>query len=243
MYKQSSTDIPLSPEEQQEASHLFGRSLFSAIQLAKENALRRRMLSSIGDEEDDSVLKIPLPAHLMPQPKIAEDFEDPGLLSRALKIQNHPIQMLLGGQRGFGDAKKDFYMSEKARIQKDLMNAQKDYIELLGRIKTGSADESTPCVDAFCNGIAHEVMFEKVSSVAEDTQIEEGSIKRLLGDVAGLAKKPFQPAIDTAASGLLGTGAGAAYLTYMLRKKMREEPDSYMEDSSLPTRVELEPYA
>ena len=242
MQKQSSTNIPLSPEEEQEASNLFGRSLFSAIQLAKENALRKQMLSSRADEEDANVLKIPLPAHLMPQTKFAEDFEEPGMLSRAFRMQNHPIQMLLGGQQGFGDAKKDFYSSEKARIQKDLMNAQKDYIELLGRIKTGSVDEATPCTDAFCNGIAHEVMFEKVSSVAEDTQIEEGSIKRLLGDVAGLAKKPFQPAIDTAASGLLGTGAGAAYLTYMLRKKMREQPDSYMQDS-LPTRVELEPYA
>jgi hypothetical protein len=241
MQKQSSTNIPLSPEEEQEASHLFGRSLFSAIQLAKEKALRSRMLSARGDTEDANVLKIPLPAHLMTQPKIAEEFEDPGMLSRAFKMQNHPIQMLLGGQQGFGDAKKDFYMSEKARIQKELMSAQKDYIDLLGRIKTGSEYEDTPCVDAFCNGIAHEVMFEKVSSIAEDTQIEEGSVKRLLGDVAGLAKKPFQPAIDTAASGLLGTGAGAAYLTYILRKKMREQPDSYMQDA-LPTRVELEPY-
>lgn len=243
MLKLSSTPLPLSPEEHQEASQLFGRSLFSAIQLAKENALRARALSSRANESDDeNVLKIPIPAHLMPQRKVAEDYSpDSGMLSRAFKMQSHPIQMLLGGQQGFGDAKKDFYMDEKARIQKDLMHAQKEYIDLLGRIKTGS-DENTPCVDAFCNGVAHEAIFEKEASRADDTQIEEGSIRRLMGEVGGLAKKPFQPAIDTAASGLLGTGAGAAYLTYMLRKKMREQPDSYMQDT-LPTRVELEPYA
>jgi hypothetical protein len=64
----------------------------------------------------------------------------------------------------------------------------------------------------------------------------------MLGDVMNVAKKPFQPAIDTAATRLLGTAAGSAYLTYLLRKKMREEPESYMQES-LPTRVELQPYA
>jgi hypothetical protein len=63
----------------------------------------------------------------------------------------------------------------------------------------------------------------------------------MIGDLLGVVKKPFKPAIDTAAGGLLSTGTGAAYLTYMLRKKMRENPDKFMEEK-LPTRVELEPY-
>lgn len=242
MLKQSSTPIPLAPDERQQASELFGRSLFSAIQLAKENEMRQRMLAKKYDDEGEAgVLKIPIPQALMPQQKVAENsFEVPGLLSRAVRLQSHPIQLLAGGQQGFGDAKKDFYMDEKARIHKELAAAQKEYIDLLSRIKTG--EEATPCVDAFCNGMAHEAIFEKEASVADDTAVEEGSVRRLLGEAGGILKKPFQPAIDTAASGLLSTGAGAAYLTYMLRKKMREEPDNYMNEA-LPTRVELEPYA
>jgi hypothetical protein len=76
----------------------------------------------------------------------------------------------------------------------------------------------------------------------QEPEIEDGAIRRLLGDTLGVVKKPFQPALDTAATGLVGTAAGGAYLTYLLRKKMREEPENYMSES-LPTRVELEPYA
>jgi hypothetical protein len=241
MLKKSSTEIPLSPEESQEASALLGRSLFSAIQLAKEQEARKRLMLTKLENEDPNVLRIPLPAELLPSAKVAEDS---GLLSRALKTQNVPVQLLLGSQQGFSDAKRDFYFQEKQRIQKELAKAQAEYIDVLRQIKTGSEKENiaTPCVDSFCNGIAYQLMFEKEAEALEDTDIEEGSLRRLLGEVGGVVKKPFQPAIDTAASGLLSTGAGAAYLTYMLRKKMRENPEAYTEEN-LPTRVELEPYA
>jgi hypothetical protein len=241
MIKSSSTDLPLSPEEAQEASNLFGRSLFSAIQLAKEKELRKVLEKKYSGFDDANVLRIPLPAELMPSAKVAEDASD-GFLSRALKLQDHPVRSLLASQQGFSDAKKDFYNSEKARIHKELARAQKEYIDTLHRIKTGAekAELSTPCVDAFCNGMAYQVMFEKEAADPNDTDIEDGTIMRLLAQAGGLAKRPFQPAIDTAASGLLGTGAGAAYLTYMLRKNMREPRD--LPEEQLPTRVELEPY-
>ena len=241
MNKEASTALPLSPEEQYEASRLFGRSLFSALQLAREKEARRQA-EMLGEHpfEDEKVLRVPVPAHLMPHPqKVASDG---GFLSRALGAQTHPLRMVSGGQEGFRDAKKDYYLSEKARIQQELMDAQREYIDLLGKIKTGS--ENTPCVDAFCNGIAYAASFEKDAMHNDDVGIEEGSVRRLLGDAGGFARKhtPFvDPAIDMAASGLLNTGAGAAYLTYLLRKKMRDEPEPYMRDH-LPTRVELQPY-
>ena len=242
MNKQSSTQLPLSPEEQYEASRLFGRSLFSALQLAREKEKRRQAeMMSEYPSEDENVLRVPIPEHLMPHP--VKTASDGGFLSRALGAQTHPLRMVSGGQEGFRDAKKDYYLQEKARIQQELLSAQKEYIDLLGRIKTGS--ENTPCVDAFCNGIAYAATFEKDAMHNDDVGIEEGSVRRLLGDTASFARKhtPFvDPAIDMAASGLLNTGAGAAYLTYLLRKKMREEPEPYMKDS-LPTRVELQPYA
>ena len=357
-HKQASTPLPLSPEESQEASQLFGRSLFSALQLAREQE-RRKMQERAEMFSDDGTLRIPIPAEMLPaRDKIAEDptaheeelnvakapmsllgaaagggagaalrnqsrgfmhgakrtlqggllgaaaglgggalldslinekikqrqdgslqwrnnpaaaealdklkeeeklrqmqaelemppekiayaegYQDsPGFLARAFKSSNEPLRMLSGGQEGFRNAKRDYYMQERERIQKELMDAQKEYISTLSRIKTGS-DNETPCVDAFCNGIAHTTLFGKTADFQEP-EIEEGAVKRLLGDTLGVAKKPFEPALDAAATGLVGTAAGGAYLTYLLRKKMREEPEKYMNES-LPTRVELEPY-
>ena len=172
--------------------------------------------------------------------------DDSGIFSEAFhSIHNSPVRMLVGGQQGFRDAKKDYYMQQKDQIQKDLMRAQKEYIDVLSRIKTGEeqTNPTTPCVDAFCNGIAHMTLFGKTASFREedDIPIEQGSIGRLLGSTASTIASPLKPAGTAVAKGLLGTGAGAAYLTYLMRKKMREEPDNYMEDH-LPTRVELQPY-
>jgi hypothetical protein len=331
-HKKASTPLPLSPEETQEASQLFGRSLFSALQLAKEQE-KRKLLERQEMFKDDGTLRIPVPVSMLPvRDKMAQDNESsedvnvtkaplallggiagggagsalrnqsrgflhgakrtmqggllgaaaglgggalldalinekikqrnlrlaldndsekmastesygdsPGLFARAFRTSNEPLRMLSGGQEGFSNAKRDYYMQERARIHKELMDAQKEYINTLSRIKTGSAEIETPCVDAFCNGIAHTTLFGKTADFQEP-EIEEGAIKRLLSDTLGVAKKPFQPAMDAAATGLVGTAAGGAYLTYLLRKKMREEPEKYMNES-LPTRVELEPYA
>jgi hypothetical protein len=362
-----STPIPLSPEEAYQASQLLGRSLFSALQLARENEARNRKANPYAD---DNVLRIPFPAHLMPQKaaslkdapyqtapsdiepvpaegdvahikrnigkylgsyggtaagagigtamalrknsrglgaaaagagkgglvgallgtglgslldqataksykqkvldsgevkrklvqqmydsgelenilnspenryKMAEDIDpDAGVFARAFNTQQHPARLLLGGQSGFRDAKKDYYMRQRANIDKDLMHAQQEYIDLLSRIKTGS-EEETPCVDAFCNGVAHMTLFGKTASY-EDVDISDGSVKRLAGDMLGGLKHPFRPVADMAAQGLLNTASGTAYLTYLMRKQMRDRPDSYMEESQ-PTRVELQPYA
>jgi hypothetical protein len=365
-FKTASTPIPLSPEEQYEASQLLGKSLFSALQLVKEQQRKKNMQMS-GDASfggDDKVLKIPIPSNLMPaktanednapyigaedpyapaegkgllphiqrnigkyvgsyggamlgaglgarrelakNPSVgvarmlrrsgkkgilggllgtlagsafdqstkedyrekaiqaqmqrqqmlqnmydtdamgykqgeAEEAHEPGILGRAFKAQQNPLKLLAGGQSGFRDAKKNYYMRQRANIENELADAQREYIDLLGKIKTGGEQGETPYVDAFCNGIAHTTLFGK-EAASEDTDIADDSMKRLMGGVLNQAKKPFQPAIDTAASGLLGTGTGAAYLTYLLRKSMREEPEKYMNEG-LPTRVELQPYA
>jgi hypothetical protein len=362
--KTASTPIPLSPEEAQLASKLFGRSLFSALALAKEQEARRNLNPEQLGLEDERTLRIPIPTDLMPRKTAAfgqpayigpdtppeptegqgvlahikrnlgkylgsyggaaiggalghaggrgtalkslmrtlaggtggaavgagagalydelekekqmnmmqnsaankqrllqsmlqtgeleqllnsgdvkyasentEEAYEPGMLARAFKSQSNPISMLFGSQTGFRDAKKDYYLAERKRIQDDLLNAQQEYMHVLSKIKTGASVE-TPCVDAFCNGIAHSSMFQKN---AEDVDIEEGAVKRMLGDMLGGIKKPLQPAVDAATSGLMGTGAGSAWLTFLLRKKMREEPEKYMEQH-MPTRVELEPY-
>lgn len=171
-----------------------------------------------------------------------EEEHEPGIFGRAFKAQQNPLKLLVGGQAGFRDAKKDYYMRQRENINKELAHAQREYIDLLGKIKTGSAeDTATPYVDAFCNGIAYTTLFGKEAS-HDDVDMADDSMKRMMGSVMSHAKKPFQPIVDTAASGLLGTGTGAAYLTYLLRKTMREEPEKYMQEG-LPTRVELQPYA
>jgi len=165
----------------------------------------------------------------------------PGLFGEAVsQVNNHPVRMLIGGQQGFRDAKKEFYFKQREQMQRELMKAQKEYIDTLSRIKTGSAEIETPCVDAFCDGIAHYSMFGKTATY-RDVDISDGSISRLAGDLANLGASPLKPAARAGASSLLATGAGSAYLTYLLRKKMREEPEKYMEEQ-LPTRVELQPY-
>lgn len=386
--KQAETEIPLSPEEKYEASKLIGRSLFSAMQLARlqEEKRNQQLMEEMPSTEDDKVLNIPIPSSLMPVQKVAsskeqsvsflehpdgrieqkynpgaparyskpapsspayegleydqtiahidgtrehffkpkegkgaaghikrnigkymgtgagallaasmkgkarflaplaglslgkgmddltretslsnayrnpDDIEDSlaelairqrmmdkkaeedqlGLLATALsKAKDNPVRMILGGQTGFRDAKKEYYFQQKAQMQKELMEAQKEYIDTLNRIKTGEHKGlDTPCVDAFCNGIAHYAMFGKK---AEDVDIADDSLKRMLGEVAKKISSPLRPAAETVGSGLLNTAAGTAYLTYLMRKKMREEPEKYMEQH-LPTRVELQPY-
>ena len=244
---EAKTDLPLSSADTYSASQLFGRSLFSAIQLAKEQELRKRILEGRIANEDDDVLRIPMPAHLLPNYKQAAlgngEPAESGIFSRALKMNDRPMRMIIGGQNGFRDAKKDFYLTERAKVRKELEHAQREYITLLQQIKTGEVNEnySTPCVDAFCQGAAYAAMFEKDAAAGDDVAVEDGAIKRLLGDTLNVAKRPFRPVVDTATGGLLGTAAGTAYLTYLLRKKMREEPDKYLQES-LPTRVELQPY-
>jgi hypothetical protein len=168
--------------------------------------------------------------------------EGPGLFGEAMQqVNNHPVRMLIGGQAGFRDARKDFYFKQRAQMQHELMKVQKEYIDTLSRIKTGSAEIETPCVDAFCDGIAHYSMFGKTATF-KDVDISDGSISRLAGDLTSFGASPLKSVARAGASSLLATGAGSAYLTYLLRKKMREEPEKYMEEQ-LPTRVELQPYA
>lgn len=370
--KKASTPIPLSPEEQYEASQHFGKSLFSALQLVREQQRKKNMLMNGESSQggDDKVLRIPIPSNLMPSSKTAaegapyvgaqdpfepaknpgvlahiqrnlgkyigsyggailgagmgargvmksnpaagiskvlggagrrglvggvagtslgsmfddstkdsyreqalqqahmhkrqmlqnmyadenmgdyggykqgsdiEEESEPGIFGRAFKAQQNPLRLLSGGQTGFRDAKKEYYMRQRGNINSELADAQREYIDLLGKIKTGEVKPlATPYVDAFCNGIAYATLFDKEAS-HEDVDISDGSMKRLMGGVMDQVKKPFQPIVDTAASGLLGTGTGAAYLTYLLRKSMREEPENYMQEG-LPTRVELQPY-
>jgi hypothetical protein len=133
---------------------------------------------------------------------------------------------------------------EKKNIALQLHHAQQEYLNTLQRIKQG---EETPNVDAFCNGMASETtiseLIEKDAATAEDVEIGDGSIRRLLGSALGVAKKPIQPALDLGATGMAGTGAATAYLAYVLKRKMREQQngDKYL-DSDLPTKIELEPY-
>lgn len=347
--KTAATPIPLSPEELAEASKLFGGSLFSALQLARENERANNGLSEI--EGGDDTLKIPIPASMLPmkaaglldklrssgyaglqenEGELAADIapgdiahakrnlgkytlgsggtllgsalgailsknpaskmslarntllggatggtagtlagaymdkarknqhinekltelvqhsaqpaekmgSEGSILGRALDMQTNPVKMLVHGQSGFRDSRRKYYAEQKKNINDELEEAQREYVDLLAKIKTG-ADDNTPNVDAFCSGVAHMTLFGKKAS--DDVDIESGSASRLLSEILGQAKKPFKPAIDTAASGLLGTGAGAAYVTYLMRKKMRENPDKFMEEK-LPTRVELQPY-
>ena len=232
------TNIPLSPEETYRASELFGSSLFSAIQLAKEmDKLKKGKIERETGPGD--VLRIPIPMSHMGN-KTAEEDDTPTFLGRAIRFNRHPIRMLVGGQSGFREARQAFHRDEKKEIEKQLMDAQKEYMSTLERIKVGSCDD-TPYVDAYCNGMLQNIIFEKEAADAEHTNISDNALRRLAGDMGRVAKKPFQPAIDAASTGLMSTAAGTAYLTYLLKKKMREEPENYLEEE-MPTRVELQPY-
>lgn len=168
------------------------------------------------------------------------DF-DPGVFSKAFEhLHTHPAKMLIGAREGFKNAKRDYYMEQKALIAQELMKAQKEYIDTLSRIKTGSLKEETPNVDAFCNGIAHMALFGKTASY-RDVDIEEGSLNRILANLRGKVTAPLNPVKELAAQGMMDTAAASAYMTYLLKKKMREEPEKYMSES-LPSRVELVPY-
>ena len=239
------TNIPLSPEEAYLASRLFGKSLFSAIQLSREHEMRNKMegLDDMGGYGSD-VLKIPIPINKLNKTSSDMDSPSPGLIGRALQFNRNPIRALVGGESGFQEGRHEYFHQMRSQIQKELAEAQRDYLSTLERIKTGS---ETPLVDSFCNGIASEAtmgdMLPKVAGhTAETVDISDGSIRRLLGKALGVAKKPLEPAINLGATGLVGTAAGSSYLTYILKKKLREKEQGGYMDNELPTRIELEPW-
>jgi len=233
-----STPLPLSPEDLSHASKLFGQSLFSAIQLAKEQEARRALTHHYPGTEGD-VLKIPIPEHLMTPLKTAADAAS-GMFARAMQQHTQPMRIFTNAQQGFGDAKRNFFHQEKARIDEELRAAQQEYIDTLSTIKQG--EEATPCVDAFCSGIASAVLFDKeAQAVFEGPDISDGSIKRFGKNIAGKLLSPLRPVGDAAVSSLMDTAAGAAYLTYLAKQQAEHKQDAYMYEQQ-PTRVELEPY-
>jgi len=241
MTTNANTNIPLSPEEAYLASRLFGKSLFSAIQLSKEMEERARR-NEIGG--GSNVLRIPIPINKL-QKTSNEHEPAPGFIGRALRFNRNPIRALVGGETGFHEARREYFDSQRAQIQKELDDAQREYLETLQQIKQG--EENTPNVDSFCNGLASEATIPELISktagnTAEDVNISDNTIRRLLGNTLSFAKKPVEPLIDLGATGMAGTAAGSAYLTYILKKKLREkDPNSYYQ-TDIPTRVELEPY-
>lgn len=242
MNPNANTPVPLSPEESYLASRLFGKSLFSAIQLAKEQERHDRARMSTSD-----ILRIPMPAEVLKQgsEKVADSALEPspGVIGRALRFNRNPIRALVGGDHGFNEGKREYFDMERAQIMKELEAAQKEYLGTLQRIKQGS---ETPLLDSFCSGIATESTLgdvaEKVAGdTAETVDISDGAIRRIINNILHRAKSPIQPALDLGATGLAATGAGTGYLTYNLKKKMRENGGDYG-SQDLPTRVELEPY-
>ena len=169
-----------------------------------------------------------------------------GIMADALGgIKESPVRMFIGGNAGFRDARKEYYFQEKAKIQQEIAAAQKEYIDTLSKIKTGEEKASpTPLVDAFCNGMAHYTMFGKTAAAEEDLDISDGSARRFLGEAIKqiYQKTPvIKPGVNMAARGLLNTAAGTAYLTFLARRKMREDSDKYLKQHT-PTRIELQPY-
>ena len=241
MKNNANTHIPLSPEESYLASKLFGKSLFSAIQLSKEMELAEKMRHP---SDGGETLRIPIPMDRMG--KLSEEnAPSPGIIGRALRFNRNPIRTFVGGEAGFHEGRREYFDSMKAQIQRDLDHAQREYLGTLQQIKQG--EEETPLVDMFCNGLAAEAtmgdMLPKVAgNTAEDVNISDGSIKRLIGEGFGFARKPIQPVLDMGATGLLGTAAGSSYLTYILKKKLREKEQDNYTNTELPTRIELEPY-
>jgi len=164
-----------------------------------------------------------------------------GVLANAIgSVMNHPARLMFNGQMGFREAQKEYFDQERARIQKDIAAAHQEYLQTLQQIraKTGSAEE-TPHVDAFCNGLTYEALMHKQSD-HRDIGIADDSLKQLARQLLHTASRPVRPAIDAAAGTALGLTGGAAQLTMLLRKKMREQPLGYTE-AQLPTRIELTP--
>ena len=241
MNNNNQTKIPLSPEEAYLASKLFGRSLFSAIQLAKEQEEATRRMEGLGGGD---TLRIPIPVNTLH--KTSEEGEaSPGLIGRAIRFNRNPIRSVFGGEAGFHEARREYFQQQKMQIQRELQDAQKEYLQTLQKIKQGELE--TPNVDAFCNGLAAEATISEIlpktaGNTAEDVEISDHSLKRLLGKGLGILKKPVDTVIDLGATGLIGTGAGSAYLTYVIKKKLREKNHAEDYISNIPTRVELEPY-
>lgn len=172
--------------------------------------------------------------------EMSKSSSDQSMFANALaNLAEHPARNVLGAQEGFKQARKDYFIKQKMLLAQQLDDAQREYLETLKKIKVGEEAVETPLVDCFCNGVAHHASFGKTAS-QPDVDIEEGAFKRLLSDVTAPARRNV-PFLQPAANVAVNTAAASAYLTYLIKKKMREEPETYMYEK-LPTRVELQPF-
>lgn len=226
------TDRPLTPQERLLASQLLGSGVFSALQLKHE-------LANVGKEQHpDNVLNIKLPrAQLMGgmDKESSEQTEEHGLVGSGLNFLKTPLTTLLGATSGFKNSAGLYEQMEQKKIQQELDHAEKEYLHTLQRIKTSEA--STPLVDALCVGLASSLDPNEKIAKDDDVDIADGSLKRVLMSGLHPLKKPFQPAIDTAAGGGMATTMALALLAYQMRNKGDHESN----EVSPPTRIDLQP--
>jgi hypothetical protein len=232
-----STPRPLSPEERLVASYRAGQGLYSALQL------KNQVFDAPEDPEDD-VLKLKLPKSKLEGIAKHSSF-DPSESQRGLhgKMVNHfgkalstPVTIGVGGLAGFHGAAKDYEHHERKHLEGELNKAEKEYLDLLSQVKVSSYQD-TPCVDAFCRGMASMAISSPadIEKAAKD-DMADGSIKRLLGDTLSPIAAPYHAAKHLAVGATTATALSAALATYMLKQKADRK-----QDGQAPSRIEIEP--
>lgn len=208
------TQRPLSPEEKMMHSYFVGKGLYSGIQL-------KNLLSESGpkaDEEDEKfVIKLPKERLQHLKKSSVQDFLLP----------------VIESARGFNDKKREHMTLRKQNLQKQLEDAQAQYLKALSQTKKADLEKtSTPNVDAMCLGILSEI-----EKKAERDTISDGALLRSLSNVASPITKHF-PSVSKTWENTVDKPLLASTLAMLLLKKQIGKKDDTIGQSPMNVQVE-----
>jgi hypothetical protein len=203
------TKRPLSPEEKLMHSYIAGKGLYSAVQL------KNYLTSSPPKEEEDKFI-IKIPKERLQHAKKA-DFQG-------------TLMPFVSAIKGFKEKEDEHIKFHKNHLQKQLDQAQDEYLKALMSEKKASIEkESTPHVDALCMG-----MLTVLEKKAENETISDGSLLRSLGNIGHSALHPVTKHLptsdDVVNKGLNFVGKGvektlpvSVLAMYLLRKNQEKK--------------------
>lgn len=225
MNKQANDSIfPHDPKTTLLLSLLMGGGLYGAARGAKDihNHLNPKP-SPYAQQE----LAVDIPKDRMKMANLEEGQNPYG----ASHLVPQVLALLGGTGAGFLGASKMYEGFEKKRIDADNDGARQRYLQMLQQAHTKTANQATPLVDKFCEGIA--------AKIAQNGDLSEipGNFGHWLSTLPGKASETTPGGIAASTLALLGLGSAGA--TYHLSNKIDQAKEDNRQKQTIPQYVRI----